>query len=169
MKRIVLIRHAKSSWSDPAADDVTRPLNRRGRLAASLMGAWLEDMELAPDAVWLSPATRTKETWARMRTVCGGHKGEVHKALYMADPSTMLKILNASGDAKVIAIVGHQPGMSAMARKLSDGKMSTTVARALSHYPTGGIAVLEADVKQSADISFKACKFAQFVIPKDLV
>ncbi|RED14379.1 SixA phosphatase family protein [Pontivivens insulae] len=169
MKRIVLIRHAKSSWSDPEAEDVGRPLNKRGRLAASLMGAWLDEMDLVPDAVWLSPAERTVQTWTRMRAVSGGPEGEVHKALYMADPNTMLSILRASGKAETIAIIGHQPGMSAMARKLSDGKMSTSVARALTHYPTGGVAVLEADVKKAAEIEYKSCAFTHFVIPKDLV
>ncbi|QPH55256.1 SixA phosphatase family protein [Pontivivens ytuae] len=169
MKRIVLIRHAKSSWSDPALDDVERPLNKRGRLASPLMGAWLVELGITPDIVWLSPSTRTRETWRRMRETAGGPEGQVHKALYMADPDTMLNILRSSGDGDTVALVGHQPGMGAMARKLSNGKISTTCARAFNHYPSAAVAVLEAEVGKWSGVKFGGCSFKHFAAPKDLV
>ncbi|SOH94242.1 phosphohistidine phosphatase [Monaibacterium marinum] len=170
MKRIVLIRHAKSSWSDPDQEDIARPLNQRGRLSASLMAAQLVEISAVPQAAWVSPAVRTVETWDRMQPLIGDVKGKVHKALYMADPDTMLSILHATDDAAdTVALVGHQPGVSALTRKLSDGHISTTCARAFSHFPTAAVAVLSADVDKWSKLAFKSCRFSHFSVPKDLV
>jgi len=170
MKRIVLIRHAKSSWSDPDQEDIARPLNQRGRLSASLMAAQIAELDAVPQAAWISPAVRTAETWTRMQKILGPVEGTVHKGLYMADPDTMLNVLRET-DAKVdtVAIVGHQPGVSAFARKLSDGRISPNCARAFTHFPTAGVAVLTVDIGKWSKISFKSCNFQHFAIPKDLV
>ena len=170
MKRIVLIRHAKSSWSNPEQEDIARPLNQRGRLSATLMAAQLQELDAVPDAVWCSPATRTLETWSRMSAVLGPLEAAEHKALYMADPDAMLQVLQASDDtAQTVAIVGHQPGVSAFARKLSDGKVNTNCARAFTHFPTAGVAVLTTEAERWSDLAFKSCQFTHFSVPKDLV
>lgn len=170
MKRIVLIRHAKASWSDPDQEDITRPLNQRGRLSASLMAAQLAELRAIPQAVWLSPAVRTQETWQRMTPILGTIAIKTHDALYMADPDTMLGITRTTDDAAdTLALVGHQPGISAFARKLSDGKIGTSCARAFSNFPTAGVALLSADIASWSDLAFKTCKFEHFSVPKDLV
>lgn len=170
MKRIVLIRHAKSSWSDPDQEDIARPLNQRGRLSAALMAAQIVELDAVPEAVWLSPAARTVETWERMKPILGEVEAETHKALYMADPDTMLKILQStSPKAKTVAIVGHQPGVSAFARKLSDGKIGPTCARAFTHFPTAGLAILSTQEEKWSKVTFKSCRFEHFSVPKDLV
>lgn len=170
MKRIVLIRHAKSSWSDPDQEDIARPLNQRGRLSASLMAAQIVEISAIPQAAWVSPAIRTVETWQRMKPLLGDVDAQEHKALYMANPDTMLNILQATDDAAdTVALVGHQPGVSALARKLSDGRISPTCARAFSHFPTAAIAVLTADVDKWSKLAFKSCRFSHFSVPKDLV
>ncbi|MBL4558811.1 MAG: histidine phosphatase family protein [Rhodobacteraceae bacterium] len=60
------MRHAKSDWGDPTRADHDRPLNRRGRRAAPLIGRWLAAQGAIPDAVLTSSARRTRETWDRM-------------------------------------------------------------------------------------------------------
>ncbi|MEL6582199.1 MAG: histidine phosphatase family protein [Pseudomonadota bacterium] len=171
MKRIVLIRHAKSSWADDAQDDLDRPLNQRGRIAAPIIGTWLADHKLKPDFTWLSPATRCQETWERV-SVEFGKKPEVqtHRALYMADPKTTLEIIKLSDDeADTVAVVGHQPGIGATTRKLADGKESETLSRAYRKFPTAGVAVLEADIKSWDKLKFGEAKFKHFVMPKELI
>ena len=64
MKRLLLLRHAKSSWHDPALTDFERPLNRRGRAAARAIGDYLVRNDLLPDLVLCSAAQRTRETLA---------------------------------------------------------------------------------------------------------
>lgn len=169
MVRIVLIRHAKSSWSDPEVQDIDRPLNRRGRLASTLIGAWLRDESVGLDHVWLSPAVRSAETFAHMN-IESTHEPHAHNALYMADPNTILNILRSTPkSAKTAAIIGHQPGLSSFARKLADGSQTQAEGRAFSKFPTGAVALFECDVDAWPDVKFGKAKFVSFVTPKDLV
>ncbi|WP_316013553.1 SixA phosphatase family protein [Roseobacter sp. HKCCA0434] len=169
MKRILVIRHAKSSWSDPDQPDIERPLNQRGRLSAPLMAAQILEWDVVPDAVWVSPSRRTQETWERMRPVLGAGKAKVHDAIYMGDPAALRDVLRETKGAETVAIVGHQPGVSALVRKLSDGKIGTSCARAFSSYPTAAVSLLQADIADWADLDWKSCDFRQFAVPKDLV
>ena len=66
MKRLILMRHAKSDWGDPMLPDHDRPLNKRGRRAASALGHWMREAGLRPDQILCSSATRTQETCARL-------------------------------------------------------------------------------------------------------
>ncbi|MEL6677497.1 MAG: histidine phosphatase family protein [Pseudomonadota bacterium] len=165
----MLIRHAKSSWSDPEVQDIDRPLNRRGRLASTLMGTWLKDESIALDQVWLSPAMRSAETFAHMG-VEPTLETQTHKALYMADPNTILNILRSTpAQAGTAAVIGHQPGLSSFARKLADGSQSQAEGRAFTKFPTGGVAIFDCDVEAWADVKFGQARFVTFVTPKDLV
>ena len=83
MRRLLLARHAKSSWGNPALTDHDRPLNARGYRAAQLVGAALSELGCVPDVVLSSTATRTRETWVQMEPHFGGHpRVEFHRALY---------------------------------------------------------------------------------------
>ena len=62
--RLILTRHAKSSWASPTMDDHARPLNRRGESSAKAIGAWLAAQGYVPELALVSSATRTRETWA---------------------------------------------------------------------------------------------------------
>ena len=64
MKRLILARHAKSSWSYPHLSDIERPLNKRGKKAAPIMGRALRDRNLIPEAIFASPSVRTRKTSA---------------------------------------------------------------------------------------------------------
>src|SRR5258708_39507708 len=64
MLRLMLLRHAKSSWSSPGTQDAARPLNGRGEAAARLMGGYMARHSLVPERVLGSSARRTRETWA---------------------------------------------------------------------------------------------------------
>jgi len=116
--RLILIRHAKSSWADPAQDDHARPLNPRGRKDAPLLGAWLAQHGHVPDLVLCSDAARTRETLALILPALP-RQPEVSyaAALYHAAPQTMLEVLQrASGG--VVAMIGHNPGIAALAAGL---------------------------------------------------
>jgi phosphohistidine phosphatase len=65
-KRLIIMRHAKSSWTSGASTDHQRPLNKRGRHAAPRIGARLRDIGWIPDMVIASDSERTRETWQRM-------------------------------------------------------------------------------------------------------
>ena len=110
-RRLILIRHAKSSWADAFADDHGRALNDRGRTSAEAMGGWLAQNDHVPDLILTSDATRTVETTALLRS--GMHADVPVKeisTLYHAAPQTIIDIARvAQGDT--VALVGHNPGI----------------------------------------------------------
>jgi phosphohistidine phosphatase len=71
MRRLILMRHAKSSWADPGQRDLDRPLNKRGRHAAGALGAWLKRRGYAPGHALVSTARRAQETWAGVVAATG--------------------------------------------------------------------------------------------------
>ena len=171
MRRLILMRHAKSSWDDPSQDDRDRPLNSRGRLAAVLMGAWLAEKDLLPDHGLLSPARRVLDTWERVQFGGGGDAdATTHKPLYVADPTDALEVLRtAPKKAETVLMLGHEPGTSAFLRRMCDGDARAGFARAFEKFPTAAIAVLELPDQPWAKAEFGSGLFLEYVAPKDLV
>jgi len=144
-RRLILTRHAKSSWDDPMMEDRARPLNARGRKAALELGEWLGSRGYEPDQVLCSTAVRTRETWATVAIAPLEVTPEVTflDGLYHAAPDVMLRILRqAAGDT--VMMLGHNPGIGEFARRL--------VARAPNHpdfsrYPTAATLVVDFQVE----------------------
>lgn len=126
-RRLVLMRHAKSDWSAPGRPDIERPLARRGRLGAPLMGAYLaEALVDAPPRrphVRLSPSARTRETWARLAPLWpDAPEGEIDDGLYaeVDDAAPALASLRrAPDDADLVMILGHNPTLEHAVSALS--------------------------------------------------
>lgn len=160
MKKLILMRHAKSGWDDPTLDDHDRPLNQRGRLAATLMGAYLADIGLVPDVALVSSAARTQETWARMAL---DRPSVVKPDLYLAGPLAIIGAAQTAGDAVETALIlGHQPGMEDAANRFCADGM-------LDGYPTAKITVIGFDVASWTDISFGGGRLMREAAPKSLV
>lgn len=172
MPRLVLFRHAKSAWDDPDLPDIDRPLARRGRLAAALMGGYLAEEGLAPDLVLLSPALRTRETWARAAAAAGFEppaRVKIVSDLYMADPQTARAILaEEGGAAATVLVLGHEPGTGALLRRLHDGRADPPLTRAFEKFPTAAVAALDLPGPWS-QTGWGEAAFALFAAPKDLV
>lgn len=118
-RRLILTRHAKSSWDDPAMRDHDRPLNLRGRRAALELGEWLHSRGYEPDEVLCSTAERTRETWARAAAAPLEVTPRVTyvEALYHAAPGTMLEVLRGAG-GDCVMMIGHNPGIAEFAALL---------------------------------------------------
>ncbi|HWQ82999.1 MAG TPA: histidine phosphatase family protein, partial [Anaerolineales bacterium] len=71
MKKLLILRHAKSSWDHPDLADIDRPLNKRGLRDAPRIGHWLKHQELVPDVIASSPADRAKTTARLVAEACG--------------------------------------------------------------------------------------------------
>lgn len=181
MPRLVLFRHAKSAWDDPDLPDIDRPLARRGRLAASLMGTWLGEEGLRPDLVLISPALRTRETWRRAAAAAGFEPPARIRAipeLYMAEPDAALAILHHEAGApreddgtappETVLMLGHEPGTGALLRRLHDGRADARLSRAFEKFPTAAVAVLDLP-RPWAETGWGQGRFSLFATPKDLV
>ena len=122
MKRLLVLRHAKSSWADASLDDWQRPLNDRGRRDAPRVGAWLRDRSLVPDLIVTSDAVRARETAAAVATAAGYTREiVVEPSLYHATPADAVAVLKSIGNqtARTVLIVGHNPGLEDLVSRLS--------------------------------------------------
>ena len=167
MRRLLLLRHAKSSWSDAGVRDHDRPLNARGRAAAPRVGTHLRDAGLVPDLVLCSSSRRTCETVARLDlpdTVAV----EVTRDLYLAGPDEVLDLVAAVDDGiATLLVVGHNPTTHEVAFALAGDGDAETRARLAAKYPTAALAVLTIAGPWSA-IAPGTATLDAFVTPHDL-
>ena len=160
MKRLILMRHAKSDWKMDQPD-FDRPLNKRGQASATALGQWLKDNDLRPDEVLCSPSARTRETLSRLNL--SDVPTHFPKPLYLAERADLRHALQAAtGDT--VLIVAHNPGIAYFAADI--------VTQAPDHdrfedYPSGATLVVEFDVKSWFD--FDKGNVAAFVVPRELV
>jgi phosphohistidine phosphatase len=135
MIRLALVRHAKSDWGDPSLDDHNRPLNDRGMRDAPRMARRLAETGLRPDVILSSTALRartTAEAFAAELRIAVSLEPE----LYGAPAGSLLAVAAATGAASVM-VVAHDPGMSVLAGRLSDGR--------IEHMPTCAVATFAWD------------------------
>ena len=142
-RRIILARHAKSAQLD--MDDHERPLAGRGRRDAPEAGRWLESSGNAPELVRCSTAARTRETWKLMSAELSQRPETVYnERLYGASLGALLAVVKETSDeVGSLLLVGHNPGMPALADALAGESDDDLLARMIqSGFPTSAIAVL---------------------------
>ena len=166
MRRLLLIRHAKSSWDDPALSDHERPLAPRGRRAAERMRAHLEGSDLRPDLVLSSSSRRTRETLDLLVPAFGSAERSIEDGLYGATATELIDRLRAApDDVRSVALIGHNPGIQDLALELAgEGK---ELDRIREKFPTGALAVLGFD-GQWRDLGAGAARLLSFVSPREL-
>ena len=164
--RLILIRHAKSSWSDPMMSDKDRPLNKRGRASAKAVGRWLATRSHEPGQVLCSSAERTRETWAKIADkLVAPPKAEYTDGLYLAEPDQMLAALQMA-EADVVMMVAHNPGSAYMAQALV--KTPPKHGR-FQHYPTGATAIIDFPVADWSDVRWGMGEAVDFIVPRELI
>jgi phosphohistidine phosphatase len=166
MKRLILTRHAKSSWDDPATPDHDRPLNERGKAAAAELGVWLASRGYVPAEVLCSDAERTRGTWSGLAPALPGTPVlQLKPALYHAGPDVMLAVLRHA-TADCVMMIGHNPGIAEFAERL--------VARAPIHpefarYPTGATLVCDFVTDSWDEAGFGTAATVDFIVPREIV
>ncbi len=163
--RLILTRHAKSSWAEPGLGDHERPLSGRGRRAARAIGDWLEAQGYAPGQALISSATRTRETWERIAArLAHPPAPEILPALYLAEPGEMLTVLQEA-HAPVVMLVAHNPGCARLAHALATAPPGHPD---FLRYPTGATTVLDFALSGWQALAPGAGKVVDFVIPRKL-
>jgi len=146
MKRLFLIRHAKSSWDDAALPDKDRPLNDRGRRDAPRIGERLAKRDLKPDLIVSSPAVRALETAQIIAGKLDYRRKDmvVDDRLYAGEADDLLEVIRALGDRlKSVMIFGHNPALVELAQRLSS---------AITDMPTCAVAEFRFDTKSWSEI-----------------
>jgi phosphohistidine phosphatase len=131
MKTLLVLRHAKSSWRDPALDDHERPLNKRGRRDALQMGELVRKHRLTPDIIISSDAVRARLT-TKAVAEAARYEGEIllDRRLYIASPADILSVLRTVRETKAgtVMIVGHNPGLEELVEQLTAEQLDLPTA-----------------------------------------
>jgi phosphohistidine phosphatase len=167
VKRLFLLRHAKSAWDDPARRDRDRPLTPRGRKAARRVGRWAKKHGIRPQLVVCSNAVRAQQTLQRVLPGLGEPAVWTEVTLYAAGAETLLaRIRTLPDEVDEAMLVGHNPGLMDLVLLLA--APSPLRDRAGVNVPTGALAELEADVECWADVSPGKALLTRLVVPREL-
>ena len=164
MPRLLLLRHAKSSWAEPGKADRERPLAERGREAADRMAQEMNARGLLPDRILCSPARRTGETLAALLPhLPPAVDLQIIEDLYEAADDYRAIIALNGDEAECLLVVGHNPAIHATAVNL----IGSADRKIVSKYPTGALAVIDFG-EPWADIRPGSGRLAGFIRPRDL-
>lgn len=171
MKRLTLLRHAKSDWDDPVARDFDRPLNRRGEKAARLMGEFAAKRTMHFDLLVASPAARVVQT---LDTFFEGY-GETLDArwdrrIYLASSPTLQDVVrDLPDDADSVLMAGHNPGLEELILDLVPDDGASPLREDVEvKFPTASLAVLELPIDRWTQLADNGATLASFTRPRDL-
>jgi phosphohistidine phosphatase len=164
MKTLVLIRHAKSSWKDSSLADYDRPLNKRGKRDAPLMGEVIAAKNLLPDLFWVSPAKRATKTAQKIAQQMGYDEQQIiyQDCLYFGGKQKILELIQAqASQTQTIYIVSHNPDLNDLAEYF--------LGNFMPNIPTAGIVAFEFEVESWAQIGKGQAKMLFFEYPKKFI
>ncbi|MEM9710517.1 MAG: histidine phosphatase family protein [Pseudomonadota bacterium] len=163
---LILMRHAKSSWSDPEADDFDRALNSRGRASAPAMGRWLSEHGYLPDEVIVSGARRTVETWSHMAAALPATASmRSDPMLYHAASEAMLVVLRNAFQPTTM-LIGHNPGITEFAHRLAG---ATYPHDRYGDFPTAATAIITFGAETWREIVWSDGTVTDFAVPGDVL
>jgi phosphohistidine phosphatase len=167
-RRLVLLRHAKSSWQSPEIEDHERPLNRRGEHAGALLGAYFAKHE-AFDLVLCSSARRTRQTLDRIRPALSPPPEIlIEDGLYLASAAALLKrIMAVPDEVRNLLLIGHNPGMQELAERLAARSAHKLRTRLSAKFPTAAAASYRITGPWRG-VAEAAISLTEFVTPADL-
>ena len=171
MRRLLLLRHAKTETDAPSGKDFDRRLDERGNTDAFALGGWLAKHPPLPDLVCVSTAVRAQQTWERVaggiaaaRPAAVAHLDE----LYGAGPGELLAAIRAAAaeDPATLMIIGHNPGVHELALGLIGGGDAAGRKALADNLPTSGLAVIDFAIADWGDVAFRGGQLVRFVSPK---
>lgn len=161
-KKLVLVRHAKSSWADPMQSDFERPLNERGEHDAPLMGRRLKELNILPELIISSTAKRAKQTAKRIAGAIDYDKELIRfeGKLYHCGSSTFEEVIDELDDRlSTVYIVAHNPGITEFVNELSE-------LFRIDNIPTCGVVVAEINAERWSDFNLVPKSVLLFEYPK---
>jgi phosphohistidine phosphatase len=169
MRRLILLRHAKSERPPETADE-ERPLNERGAVAARLMGGYIVRHGLNPELVLCSPSRRTRDTLAEMTPLWpAGITVAFDERLYLATARTLLALIRSQAKRlAVLMIIGHNPGLHEAADQLIASGDSTLRERLREKFPTAALAVIDFAVEAWPKIHDRSGRLDRFITPRSI-
>ena len=160
MKKLYILRHAKSSWDQPGLADFDRPLNQRGLITAPFMGELIARKEYLPDLIISSPAKRARQTAILVKESAGaGADIRYDEKIYEASPQALRQIvLELNDEIESVMVVGHNPGMEGFIRYLTGS---------LEAMPTAALAYLTLNIEKWNELTAGSGILQEVVRPKE--
>lgn len=166
--RLLLLRHAKSSWDEPALPDAERPLAPRGRRNAAALGARLARRRLRVDRVLCSPSRRTRETLALL-SLDPSIPVSFPEPLYLASARTLLaRLRRLPPRVRSVLVIGHDPGLEHLVRSLAKDGRPKALRRFAQGFKTGALAELRVPDEGWRSLQPGSAILERFTRPKDL-
>jgi phosphohistidine phosphatase len=167
VKRLGLLRHAKSDWNDGAARDFDRGLSDRGRRAAEAIGRHIAAQGIRWDAAIASPAERVRGTLEASGLALSPRFDD---RIYLGDADGLMAVLRGlEGDPESVLLVGHNPGLQELLFGLVDPmKEDALVALATEKFPTAAFALIEIPIEQWRNLDPATATLVHFARPRDL-
>ncbi|HEX7881922.1 MAG TPA: histidine phosphatase family protein [Afipia sp.] len=168
MRRLILLRHAKTERDAPSGKDQDRRLDERGRIDSVEIGRWLTLENYQPDLVLASTATRTQQTWDLLRPTIPRARVRHLPELYGANTSGLLKAVHdaAATDPQCLMILAHNPGLHELALALIAGGDAAGRHALAANLPTAGVVVIDFKINDWADVGFRSGRLERFASPK---
>ena len=165
MKKLILIRHAKSSWDDSFIKDHDRTLSERGLNDAPLVGKFLNKKNIIPDLILTSTAKRASNTAELILNEIDDKNVKIKydKNIYLTGPGKIIDIIsNIENDIKILVVVGHNPDMQMLVERLTN-----------KHFPhlkfsTAGVAIIDFEIESWNEIKTTHGVLEIFLTPKML-
>jgi phosphohistidine phosphatase len=177
MRRLMLLRHAKTEHDAPSGQDQDRRLDDRGRRDAAAIGSWIGRHPPLPDVVLVSTAVRALQTWEIAGQAIkdatreqGDCKWQVEflDDIYGAEPAQLLGIVRMAevSDPRNLLVVGHNPGMHELALMLTGSGDAAAKKAIKDNLPTAGLAVLDFAIDDWNEAAFRGGNLVRFITPR---
>ena len=167
MRRLILLRHAKTERAEPGARDRDRKLIKRGRADAPAIGAYMARHHLVPDLAVVSPAARAQETWALAAAAFAKPPPTIiDDRIYNATADQLVAVITDQRKARSLLVVGHNPGLHDLAVALIASGNVEARERLTEKLPTCGLVVIDLPLDDWALLHPQAGRLERFVSPQ---
>jgi phosphohistidine phosphatase len=167
MRRLLLLRHAKTERAAPGERDRDRKLMQRGRVDAPIIGAYMARHRLIPDLAVVSPAARTVETWELIAPAFAKKPRMLtDERIYNAGTETLVELIRETPDARTLLVVGHNPGLHDLATQLIGSGDVETREDLNEKLPTSGLVVIDLAFDNWSKLHDGAGRLERFVSPR---
>jgi phosphohistidine phosphatase len=167
MRRLMLLRHAKTERAEPGQRDRDRKLMKRGRADAPTLGAYMAHHDLVPDLALVSPAARAQETWDLLAAAFDKPpRLKTDDRLYNATPHKLLELIAEPRKANGILVVGHNPGLHEFALQLIASGDVEAREQLREKLPTSGLVVVEVPIEDWRRLRPHSARLDRFVTPR---
>jgi phosphohistidine phosphatase len=167
MRRLLLLRHAKTERPEPGGRDRDRKLTARGRADAPVIAGYMVRHRLGPDLALVSPAVRAEETWALIAPALAKSPRVTRDArIYNAGTETLIEVVGDARDARTLLIVGHNPGLHDLAVQLIASGEVDARERLSEKLPTSGLVVIDFPYDDWSRLHPHSGRLEHFVSPR---